>query len=118
MYVNEGGRGRRGALNVNKSAPHYRSLEMDGWMTCHFIFFSTFSTVFQPYQNNGRVIIICFVQITSFTVEKISLKWGSNSRRLDQLGIGGPRLFSEKSTSNYQTEHRLPQKLVICYFSI
>ena len=28
-------------LNVNRSAPHYRSFEMDGWMFCHFTSFST-----------------------------------------------------------------------------
>ena len=48
MYVRGGGgRGGRG-LNINGSAPHYHNFEIDGWMTCHFM---PFSTVFQSYQD-------------------------------------------------------------------
>ena len=58
VYVYDGVK-EEGSLNVNRSAPHYRSLEIDGWMTCHLM---SFSTVFQSYQDNGWVIIKYFVQ--------------------------------------------------------
>ena len=41
-------------------------LGMDGWMTCDFTFFST---VFQSYQDDGRLIMKG--NGTPFTVEKI-----------------------------------------------
>ena len=44
---------------LNRSTPHYRSLEMDGWMFCHF---TSFSTLFQSYQEDERVIMKSYVQ--------------------------------------------------------
>ena len=51
---------------------HY-FLYMDGWMTCDF---TSFSTVFQSYQDGGRLIMKGCVQWNSFMVEKISLQAG------------------------------------------
>ena len=47
-----GARGEDVVLNVNRSAPRYHSRETDGRMTCHV---TSFSTVFQSYQDSGRV---------------------------------------------------------------
>ena len=60
-----GGRGvgEEGTLNVNRSASRYRSLEIDGRVTCHFV---SFPTVFQSYQNDGMVIMKDFVQNNLF----------------------------------------------------
>ena len=44
---------------------------MDGRMTCDFTFFSTV-TVFQSYQDDGRLIMKGCEYGTPFTVEKIS----------------------------------------------
>ena len=41
---------------------------MDGWMICYFTFFST---VFESYQDDGRIIMKGYVQWNPFTVEKI-----------------------------------------------
>ena len=54
MRVRGGGSGEERAVNVYRSAPHYHSLETGGWTTCHL---TSFSTVLQPYQDNGQVIM-------------------------------------------------------------
>ena len=41
---------------------------MDGWMICEF---TSFSTVFQSYQDDGQTIMKSCVQWNLFTVEKI-----------------------------------------------
>ena len=67
-----------GALNVNRSAPHYRNPETDGWMTCSFM---SFSTVFQSYQDDGQMIMKGCVQRNPV------YDWneqGSNSGQKDQ----------------------------------
>ena len=40
----------------------------DGWMTCNF---TSFSTVFQSYQDDERLIVKAVCSGTPFTVEKI-----------------------------------------------
>ena len=40
----------------------YRALWMDGWMTCDF---TSFSTVFQSYQDDGQMIMKGCVQWNS-----------------------------------------------------
>ena len=52
---------------------------MDGWMTCNFTFFST---VFQLYQDDARMIMKGCVQ--PFMVERFQLERSSNSGPLDQ----------------------------------
>ena len=47
--------------------------EMDGWMTCDF---TSFSTVFQLYQDDGRSIMKAVCTGTPFAVEKISPRVG------------------------------------------
>ena len=44
-------------------------LSLTGWMPCDF---TSFSTVFQSYQDDGRMIMKGSVQWTPFTVQKIS----------------------------------------------
>ena len=46
---------------------------MDGWMTCDF---TSFSTVFQSYQDDGRMIMKGCVQWKPVTTEKISPQAG------------------------------------------
>ena len=41
---------------------------MDGWMTCYF---KPFSTVFQSYQDDGRMLMKGLCNPTRFTFEKI-----------------------------------------------
>ena len=48
---------------------------MDRSMTCDF---TSFSTVFQSYQDDERLIMKGSVQWNSFIVEKISPQGGSN----------------------------------------
>ena len=43
-------------------------VSVDGWMTCDF---TSFSTVFQSYQDDGRLIMKGCVQWNSIMVEKI-----------------------------------------------
>ena len=38
------------------------SVPSDGWMTCHF---TSFSTVFKSYQDDGKLIMIGCVQWSS-----------------------------------------------------
>ena len=53
---------------------------MDGWMTCDF---TSFSTVFQSYQDDGRMIMtVC--NWTPFTVIMISSRAGIEPGQLDQ----------------------------------
>ena len=55
---------------------------MDGWMTCCF---TSFSTVFQPHQNNVWEILKSCVQWNLVYDRKDPhLKWGSNLGQLDQ----------------------------------
>ena len=54
---------------------------MDGWMTCDF---TSFSTVFQSYQDDGQMIMKGCVQWNPFAVEKISPRSGIEPRPLDQ----------------------------------
>ena len=49
------------------------TLEIDGWMACDF---TSFSTVFQSYQDNGYMIMKAVCNVTLFTVEKISPRVG------------------------------------------
>ena len=42
--------------------------QMDGWMTCDF---TSFSTVFQSYRNDERLIMKAVCNGTPFMVEKI-----------------------------------------------
>ena len=54
----------------------------DGWMDeCHF---TSFSTVFQSYQDGGMLIIKAVCNGTPFTVEKISPQAGIELGLLDQ----------------------------------
>ena len=46
---------------------------VDGWMTCDF---TSFSTVFQSYQDDGQMIMKGCVQWNPFMVEKISPSGG------------------------------------------
>ena len=46
-------------------------------MTCDF---TSFSTIFQSYQDDGRMIMKDYVQWNPFTVEKISLQAGLKPR--------------------------------------
>ena len=48
-----------------------------GRMTCDF---TSFSTVFQSYQDNGRVIMKNCVQWNPFAIEKTSASIGDRSR--------------------------------------
>ena len=43
-------------------------ISLDGWMTCEF---TSFSTVFQSYQDGVRVIMNGCVQWNPFAIEKI-----------------------------------------------
>ena len=45
-----------------------RRSSLDGWMTCHFM---PFSTVFRSYQDDERMILKAVCNGTLFTVEKI-----------------------------------------------
>ena len=53
----------------------------NGWMICDF---TSFSTVFQSYQDDRRMIMKGCVQWKPFTVEKISPRAGIESGPLDQ----------------------------------
>ena len=44
-------------------------LHMDGWMTCKF---TSFSTVFQSYQDDGQLIMKGCVQLNWFMIQNIS----------------------------------------------
>ena len=44
-------------------------ITMAGWMTCDF---TSFSTVFHSYQDDGRMIMIGLCNGIPFTIEKIS----------------------------------------------
>ena len=79
---------------------------MDGWMNCDF---TSFSTLFQSYQDDGRMImIVC--NGTPFTVEQISpragLELGTARSRpaLNPLSYRGSsnfeRVFSHLITKN------------------
>ena len=58
------------------------SVRMDGWMTCDF---TSFSTVFQSYQADGRLIMKGYVQWNPFLrLRRFRLNGGSNSGPLDQ----------------------------------
>ena len=46
---------------------------MDGWMTCYF---TSFSTVFQSYQDDVRIIIKGLCNGVPFTVGKVSPRAG------------------------------------------
>ena len=48
--------------------PLQQYLMMDGWMICDF---TSFSTVFQSYQDDGRMIMEGYVQWNLFTFNKI-----------------------------------------------
>ena len=54
---------------------------MTGWMICDL---TSFSTVFQSYQNDGRLIMKGWCNGTPFTVEKISPRAGIELDPLDQ----------------------------------
>ena len=54
---------------------------MDGWMTCDV---TSFSTVFQSYQDDERLIIKSCVQWSSVYVEKILPHTGIKFDPLDQ----------------------------------
>ena len=56
-------------MRVKKHSP----AEYDGWMTCDF---ASFSTVFQSYQDDERLIMKDCVQWNPFTLEKISPRAG------------------------------------------
>ena len=47
--------------------------KMYGWMTCDF---TSFSTVFRSYQDDGNLIMKAVCNGTMFTVEKISPRAG------------------------------------------
>ena len=72
--------GRPTNLDKSMAKAYYAFSRLDGWMTWDF---SSFSTVFQSYQDDGRMIMKGSVQWNPFTIEKI-LARGSNSRPLDQ----------------------------------
>ena len=55
---------------------------MDGWITCDF---TAFSTVFESYQDDEKLIMKGCVNETLFTVEKISPRAGIE---LGPLGYG------------------------------
>ena len=58
--------------NPQNLDPSYKmdlDLRLDGWMTCDF---TSFSTVFQSYQDDGRLIMKAMCNGTLFTVKKIS----------------------------------------------
>ena len=61
-------------------------LTRDGWMTCDFM---SFSTLFQSYQDNGRMINerLCAVE-PHFTVEKISPRAGLKPRTVRSVRQG------------------------------
>ena len=57
-------------------------VEMGGWMTCNF---TSFSTVFKSYQDNGWPIMKGCVQWSLYYGQKdFRLKQGSNQGPLDQ----------------------------------
>ena len=49
------------------------TLDMDGWMTCNF---TSYSTIFQLYHDDGRMIMKDCVQWNLFRVERISSQAG------------------------------------------
>ena len=53
---------------------------IDGWMDCNF---ASFSTVFQPYQDDGRMIVKGCMQWNPFTVEKVSPRAGLEFGRIN-----------------------------------
>ena len=55
--------------------------KMDGWMNCDF---TSFSIVFQTYQDDGRLIMKAVCNGTPFTVEKISPRAGIELGPLEQ----------------------------------
>ena len=58
------------------------SMKMDGWITCDF---TSFSTVFQSYQDDKTLIMkSCVCNGTPFTIEKISPRAGMEVSPLDQ----------------------------------
>ena len=59
----------------------YMGRASDGLMTCDF---TSFSTVFQSYQHDERLIMKGCVQWILFTVEKISPRGGIKLGPLDQ----------------------------------
>ena len=56
---------------------------MDGWITCAF---TSILTVFQSYQDDGRMIMKGCVQWTPFTLEKISPRAGIEPGTARSLG--------------------------------
>ena len=56
---------------------------LDGWMTCDF---TSFSTVFQSYQDDGRVIMKGLCNRTPFTVETFSASSGDRTRAARSVG--------------------------------
>ena len=54
---------------------------MDGWMTLHF---TSFSTVFQSYKDDERLIMKGCLQWSLLRLRRFSLEWGSNLGLLDQ----------------------------------
>ena len=54
---------------------------IDGWMICDF---TSFLTVFESYQDDGRLVIKGCVQWSSSTVEKISPRAGIQLGPLDR----------------------------------
>ena len=53
----------------------------DGWMTCNF---TSFSTVFPSYQDEGHMIMEAVCSATTFMVEKIPPKAEIEPGQLDQ----------------------------------
>ena len=62
----------------NPGPPTYESgaLPIDGWMTCDF---TSFSTVFQSYQDDGRIIMKGCVQCIPFMIEKMLASGGART---------------------------------------
>ena len=82
---------------------------MDGWMICDF---TSFSTLFQSYQENGRMIVKDCVQWNPIRLKRFRLKRDSDLRppELNLLGYRGsawkrdlkPYAYSKPSTQPVQ----------------
>ena len=72
------------------------AVKINGWKACDL--FTSFSTVFQSYYDDGRLLMKIVCSETSFTVGRISLRPGlelgtvwSEGQRLTHWTTGAPK---------------------------